>query len=199
MSSNVTSAPTLRTAVLARSTWLSEAILLGAGVLLVALSAQVTFHLPGTPVPISGQTFAVLLVGSAYGATRGVTTIALYLAVGIVGLPVFSSGTSGWEQVSGATGGYLVGMLIAAGIAGLLAQRGLDRKVSSAVASMLTGNVVIYVFGLAWLYHELPNATFTSTLEAGLYPFVVGDLVKVYLAGALLPGAWSLVRRVKGE
>jgi biotin transport system substrate-specific component len=168
-------------------------------VLLVALSAQVTFHLPGTPVPISGQTFAVLLVGSAYGATRGVTTIALYLAVGIVGLPVFSSGTSGWEQVSGATGGYLVGMLIAAGIAGLLAQRGLDRKISSAVASMLTGNVVIYVFGLAWLYHELPNATFTSTLEAGLYPFVVGDLVKVYLAGALLPGAWSLVRRVKGE
>jgi biotin transport system substrate-specific component len=199
MSSNVTSAPTLRTAVLARSTWLSEAILLGAGVLLVALSAQVTFHLPGTPVPISGQTFAVLLVGSAYGATRGVTTIALYLAVGIVGLPVFSSGTSGWEQVSGATGGYLVGMLIAAGIAGLLAQRGLDRKISSAVASMLTGNVVIYVFGLAWLYHELPNATFTSTLEAGLYPFVVGDLLKVYLAGALLPGAWSLVRRVKGE
>jgi biotin transport system substrate-specific component len=199
MSSNVTSAPTLRTAVLARSTWLSEAILLGAGVLLVALSAQVTFHLPGTPVPISGQTFAVLLVGSAYGATRGVATIALYLAVGIVGLPVFSSGTSGWEQVSGATGGYLVGMLIAAGIAGLLAQRGLDRKVSSAVASMLTGNVVIYVFGLAWLYHELPNATFTSTLQAGLYPFVVGDLVKVYLAGALLPGAWSLVRRVKGR
>jgi biotin transport system substrate-specific component len=199
MSSNVTSAPTLRTAVLARSTWLSEAILLAAGVLLVALSAQVTFHLPGTPVPISGQTFAVLLVGSAYGATRGVATIALYLAVGIVGLPVFSSGTSGWEQVSGATGGYLVGMLIAAGIAGLLAQRGLDRKVSSAVASMLTGNVVIYVFGLAWLYHELPDATFSSTLEAGLYPFVVGDLVKVYLAGALLPGAWSLVRRVKGE
>jgi biotin transport system substrate-specific component len=199
MSSKVTSPPTLRTAVLARSTWLSEAILLGAGVLLVALSAQVTFHLPGTPVPISGQTFAVLLVGSAYGATRGVATIALYLAVGIVGLPVFSSGTSGWEQVSGATGGYLVGMLVAAGIAGLLAQRGLDRKVSSAVASMLTGNVVIYVFGLAWLYHELPNATFSSTLEAGLYPFVVGDLVKVYLAGALLPGAWSLVRRVKGE
>jgi biotin transport system substrate-specific component len=199
MSSNVASPPTLRTAVLARSTWLSEAILLAGGVLLVALSAQVTFHLPGTPVPISGQTFAVLLVGSAYGATRGVATIALYLLVGIVGLPVFSSGTSGWEQVSGATGGYLVGMLVAAGIAGLLAQRGLDRKVSSAVASMLTGNVVIYVFGLAWLYHELPHATFTSTLEAGLYPFVVGDLLKVYLAGALLPGAWSLVRRVKGE
>jgi biotin transport system substrate-specific component len=199
MSSNVARPPTLSTAVLARSTWLSEAILLGAGVLLVALSAQVSFHLPGTPVPISGQTFAVLLVGSAYGATRGVATIALYLLVGIVGLPVFSSGTSGWEQVSGATGGYLVGMLVAAGVAGLLAQRGLDRKISSAVASMLTGNVVIYVFGLAWLYHELPHATFASTLEAGLYPFVVGDLLKVYLAGALLPGAWSLVRRVRGE
>ncbi|MDX6564862.1 MAG: biotin transport system substrate-specific component [Gaiellales bacterium] len=199
MSSNVASRPTLSTAVLARSTWLSEAILLGAGVLLVALSAQVTIHLPGTPVPISGQTFSVLLVGSAYGAIRGVATLALYLAVGIVGLPVFSSGTSGWEQVSGATGGYLVGMLVAAGLVGLLAQDGWDRKLSSAVASMLTGNVVIYFFGLIWLYHELPNATFTSTLNAGLYPFIVGDLVKTYLAGALLPGAWSLVRRVRGE
>jgi biotin transport system substrate-specific component len=168
-------------------------------VLLVALSAQVSFHLPGTPVPISGQTFAVLLVGSAYGAIRGVTTIAAYLLVGIVGLPVFSSGTSGWEQVTGATGGYLVGMVVAAGLAGLLAQHSWDRKLSSAVASMLTGNVVIYVFGLAWLYHELPNATFASTLAAGLYPFIVGDMVKTYLAGALLPGAWTLVRKVKGE
>jgi biotin transport system substrate-specific component len=199
MSSNVASTPTLSTAVLTRSTWLTEAILVAAGVLLVALSAQVSFHLPGTPVPISGQTFAVLLVGSAYGATRGVGTIAAYLLVGIVGLPVFSSGTSGWEQVSGATGGYLVGMLVAAGVAGLLAQHRWDRKLSSAVASMLTGNVVIYVFGLAWLYHELPHATFASTLEAGLYPFVVGDMLKTYLAGALLPGAWTLVRRVKGE
>jgi biotin transport system substrate-specific component len=199
MSSNVAPTPTLSTAVLTRSTWLTEAILVAAGVLLVALSAQVSFHLPGTPVPISGQTFSVLLVGSAYGATRGVATIAAYLLVGIVGLPVFSSGTSGWEQVSGATGGYLVGMLVAAGVAGLLAQHAWDRKLSSAVASMLTGNVVIYAFGLAWLYHELPNATFASTLAAGLYPFVVGDLVKTYLAGALLPGAWTLVRKVKGE
>jgi biotin transport system substrate-specific component len=199
MSSNVATPPTLSTAVLARSTWLSEAILLAAGVLLVALSAQITVHLPNTPVPISGQTFAVLLVGSAYGAWRGLSTIALYLLVGIVGLPVFSSGTSGWEQVSGATGGYLVGMLVAAGVVGLLAQHRWDRKLSSAVTSMLTGNVVIYAFGLAWLYHELPNATFSSTLEAGLYPFVVGDLFKTYLAGALLPGAWSLVRRVKGR
>jgi biotin transport system substrate-specific component len=199
MSSNVASPPTLSTAVLARSTWLSEAVLLGAGVLLVALSAQITFHLPNTPVPISGQTFAVLLVGSAYGIWRGFATIALYLGVGIVGLPVFSSGTSGWEQVSGATGGYLVGMLVAAGLVGLLAQHRWDRKLSSAVSSMLTGNVVIYLFGLVWLYHELPGATFSSTLEAGLYPFVVGDLFKTYLAGALLPGAWSLVRRVKGE
>jgi biotin transport system substrate-specific component len=199
MSSNVAPTPTLRTAVLGRSTWLTEAILLAAGVLLVAVSAQVTFHLPNTPVPISGQTFAVLLVGSAYGATRGFSTIALYLLVGIVGLPVFSSGSSGWEQVSGATGGYLVGMLVAAGLVGMLAERGLDRRLSTAVTSMLTGNVVIYVFGLAWLYHELPNATLESTLAAGLYPFVVGDLLKTYLAGALLPGAWSLVKTVRGE
>lgn len=199
MSSNVASTPTLSTAVLTRSTWLTEAILVAGGVLLVALSAQVSFHLPGTPVPISGQTFAALLVGSAYGATRGVATMTAYLLVGIVGLPVFSSGSSGWESVSGATGGYLVGMLAAAGLAGYLAQHSWDRKLSSAVASMLTGNVVIYLFGLAWLYHELPNATFASTLAAGLYPFIVGDMLKTYLAGALLPGAWTLVRRVKGE
>ncbi|HEY1479598.1 MAG TPA: biotin transporter BioY [Gaiellales bacterium] len=199
MSTNVAPRSTLSTAVLARSTWLTEAILLASGVLLIALSAQITFHLPGTPVPISGQTFAVLLVGSAYGATRGVATTALYLLVGIVGLPVFASGSSGWSEVSGATGGYLVGMLLAAGFVGALAERRWDRRISSAITSMLTGSVVIYACGLAWLYHELPNATFSSTLSAGLYPFVVGDLLKLYLAGALLPGAWALMRQLRGE
>ena len=183
-----------------RQAWPRTArLLVCAGTAFVGLAAQVSIRLGFTPVPITGQTFAVLLVGSAYGATRGFSTIALYLLVGIVGFPVFSSGSSGWEQVSGATGGYLVGMLVAAGLVGMLAERGLDRRLSTAVTSMLTGNVVIYLFGLAWLYHELPNATVSSTLAAGLYPFVVGDLLKTYLAGALLPGAWSLVRMVRGE
>jgi biotin transport system substrate-specific component len=199
MSTNVASPPTLSTAVFSRPTWLTEALLLGAGALFVALSAQVSFHIPGTPVPISGQTFSVLLVGSAYGAWRGFSTIGLYLVLGIVGLPVYASGSSGWDQLSGATGGYLVGMLVAAGLVGFLAERKWDRTLSTAVSSMLTGNVVIYAFGLAWLYHELPNATFSSTLEAGLYPFIVGDIVKLYLAGALLPGAWALVRHVRGD
>ena len=109
MSANVAPRRTLTTAVIPRPTWLIEAFLLGGGALFVALSAQVSFHIPGTPVPISGQTFSVLLVGSAYGATRGFSTIALYLALGIVGLPVYASGTSGWSVLSGATGGYLVG------------------------------------------------------------------------------------------
>jgi biotin transport system substrate-specific component len=199
MSINVASPSTLSTAVLSRSTWLTEAILLVAGVGLIALSAQISFHIPGTPVPISGQTFAALLVGSAYGAKRGFATFALYLLVGVVGLPVFASGSSGWSEVSGATGGYLVGMLLAAALVGLLAERKWDRNLSSSITSMLTGSVVIYVCGLAWLYHELPNATFASTLSAGLYPFVVGDMLKLYLAGAALPGAWALVRKVKGE
>jgi biotin transport system substrate-specific component len=199
MSINVASPSTLSTAVLSRSTWLTEAILLVAGVGLIALSAQISFHIPGTPVPISGQTFAALLVGSAYGAKRGFATFALYLLVGVVGLPVFASGSSGWSEVSGATGGYLVGTLLAAALVGLLAERKWDRNLSSSITSMLTGSVVIYVCGLAWLYHELPNATFASTLSAGLYPFVVGDMLKLYLAGAALPGAWALVRKVKGE
>ncbi|MEO9175845.1 MAG: biotin transporter BioY [Gaiellales bacterium] len=199
MSINVASPPTLSTAVLSRSTWLTEAILLVAGVGLIALSAQISFHIPGTPVPITGQTFAALLVGSAYGATRGFATFGLYLLVGIVGLPVYQSGASGWSEVSGALGGYLVGMLLAATLVGLLAERKWDRRLSSSITSMLTGTVVIYACGLVWLYHELPNATFASTLSAGLYPFVVGDMLKLYLAGAALPGAWALVRKVKGE
>jgi biotin transport system substrate-specific component len=199
VSSNVASPTTLSTAVLARSTWLTEAILLAAGVALIALSAQISIHLPGTPVPISGQTFAALLVGSAYGSRRGFATFALYILIGVVGLPVFQSGTSGWSELSGASGGYLVGMLVAAAFVGALAERKWDRTLSTSVSAMLTGSVIIYVFGLAWLYHELPNATFDSTLHAGLYPFVVGDLIKLYLAGALLPGAWALVRRLRGE
>jgi biotin transport system substrate-specific component len=199
VSTNVASPTTLSTAVLARSTWLTEAILLAAGVGLIALSAQITIHLPGTPVPISGQTFAALLVGSAYGARRGFATFALYMAIGAVGLPVFQSGTSGWDVISGATGGYLVGMLLAAGFVGALAERKWDRTLSTSLSAMLTGSVIIYICGLAWLYHELPNATFDGTLHAGLYPFVVGDLIKLYLAGALLPGAWALVRRLRGE
>lgn len=163
---------------------------LGAG--LIAAAAQVSIPLPFTPVPITGQTFAVLLVGSSLGTVRGGASGSLYLLVGLLGVPVYADGTGGWDVVSGASGGYLIAFPIAAALAGRLAERRWDRRFSSAVGAMLTGNVVIYLIGLPWLAVVLDTGL-ERTLELGFYPFVVGDMLKVYLAAALLPTAWRLL------
>jgi biotin transport system substrate-specific component len=189
-------AATLRLAVFPRSGLLVDALLVVAGAGLVALAAQIEIPLGFTPVPISGQTFAVLLVGASLGPLLGASSLLLYFCVGLIGAPVYSGGDSGWEIVKGATGGYLVGFIVAAALTGWLAQRRWDRRFNSAVAAMLSGSVVIYLFGLPWLAH-VANLDLSDTLEAGLYPFVVGDLVKLYLAGMLLPGAWKLVKRLR--
>ena len=189
-------AATLRLAVFPRSGVLADVLLVVAGAALVALAAQVEFHLPFTPVPITGQTFAVLLVGASLGAVRGVASLALYLAVGLLGAPVYAGGEGGWEWMRGATGGYLVGFLVAASVTGWLAEQRWDRRFSSAVAALLTGNVVIYLFGFPCLA-RVADAGFERTLELGLYPFVVGDVLKLYLAGVLLPGACRLVERLR--
>ena len=191
-------AATLRLAVLPRTGLGADALLVAGGAAFVALAAQIEFHLPFTPVPITGQTFAVLLVGASLGAVRGVASLALYLAVGLLGAPVYAGGEGGWEWFSGATGGYLVGFLVAASLTGWLAEQRWDRRFSSAVAALLCGNVVIYLFGLPWLA-RVAGAGFEKTLELGLYPFVIGDLVKLYLAGALLPAAWRIVERATGR
>ena len=184
----------LRAAVLPRAGILprAAAIVLGAG--LVAAAAQVSIPLPFTPVPITGQTFAVLLVGASLGAVDGTASLALYLLAGIAGAPVYADGAHGWAAVSGTTGGYLIGFIVASTLTGALAQRSWDRRFSSSVAAMLSGSVVIYLFGLSWLALEL-NTGLEKTLELGLYPFVVGDLLKLYLAAALLPAAWRLIGR----
>jgi biotin transport system substrate-specific component len=185
---------TLRLAVLPRSGLLADVILVVAGAGLVALAAQISIPLPFTPVPITGQTFAVVLVGASLGAVRGSASLSIYLAAGLVGAPVYADGRHGWEVVSGATGGYLIGFVAAAWLTGLLAERRWDRRFSSAVAAMLTGNVVIYLIGLPWLAIVLDTGL-ERTLELGLYPFVPGDVLKLYLAGALLPAAWRIVQR----
>ena len=190
-------AATLRLAVFPRSGLLTDVLLVVAGAGLVAVAAQIEIMLGFTPVPISGQTFAVLLVGASYGPVLGASSLLLYFFVGLLGAPVYSGGDGGWEIVKGATGGYLVGFIVAALVAGWLAQRRWDRRFNSAVAAMLTGSVIIYAFGLPWLAHTA-NLDLEGTLEAGLYPFVVGDLLKLYLAGALLPAAWKLVRHLRG-
>ena len=189
-------AATLRLAVFPRSGLLVDVLLVVAGAGLVALCAQIEIPLAFTPVPISGQTFAVLLVGASLGPLLGASSLLLYFCVGLIGAPVYSGGDGGWEIVHGATGGYLVGFIAAAVLTGWLAPRRWDRHFNSAVAAMLSGSVVIYLFGLPWLAKEIGTGL-EGTLEAGLYPFVIGDLIKLYLAGMLLPGAWKLVKRLR--
>jgi len=183
-----------RTTVVPRVGLRADAVLVLAGAALIAGAAQVSIPLPFTPVPVTGQTFAVLLVGGALGTLRGLSAAVLYVVLGIAGAPVYADHASGWHVLSGPTGGYLVGIALAAGIAGLLAERRWDRTVSSAIGAMLTGNVVVYLCGLPWLAHSLGTGL-PKTLELGLYPFVPGDLLKLYLAAALLPAAWRLTRR----
>ena len=192
-------AATLRVAVFPRAGWLVDSVLVLGGALFVAAAAQFSITIePFSPVPITGQTFAVLLVGASYGALLGSATLALYVFMGLVGLPFYAEHKHGWDTLKGATGGYLVGFILAAAVVGLLAQMKWDRKFSSAVSAMLTGSVIIYVCGVAWLMHW-GHLNFTTGLKEGLAPFVPGDIIKLYLAGALLPGAWALVRRFRGR
>jgi biotin transport system substrate-specific component len=190
-------AATLRLAFFPRSGLVTDALLVLGGTGFVALAAQIKIDLRFTPVPITGQTFAVVLVGASLGALLGLSSLGLYLFVGALGAPVYADGKHGWDILTGPTGGYIVGFVFAALLTGWLAQRRWDRRFNSAVAAMLTGNVVIYLVGLPWLAAKLDTGL-EDTLEAGLYPFVVGDLLKLYLAAALLPGAWHLVKRLKG-
>ena len=183
-----------RTLIAPRTSISRFALVLGAAAF-IALAAQVSIPLPFTPVPITGQTFAVLLVGTALGMTLGAASAALYVAVGVAGLPVFAEHKHGWEIVTSASGGYLFGFIIAAMLTGQLARRGWDRSFGASSASMLAGNVVIYLVGLPWLAVVL-DTDLEKTLEYGLYPFVVGDLVKLYLAATILPTAWRFIERV---
>ena len=187
-------AATLRLAALPGAGIFTDVVLICVGAGLIAGSAQISIALPFTPVPITGQTFAVLLVGASLGTVRGGTSALLYLLLGIAGAPVYAHGAEGWAVISGASGGYLVSYPFASALTGWLAERRWDRRFASAVGAMLTGNVLIYLFGLPWLAVVLGSG-FEETLELGLYPFVPGDTVKLYLAAALLPAAWRAVGR----
>jgi biotin transport system substrate-specific component len=176
----------------------ADAVLVAIGVALIAASAQISIDLPHTPVPITGQTFGALLVGGAYGASRGFVTFAAYLVVGGLGYGVFAGHTSGWDvlKFSSATGGYLVGMLVAAGVVGWLADRGWDRKPWRSLPTMLLGNVVIYAFGATWLAHAL-NVDAQAAWDLGVKDFLIGDALKILLAAGLLPSAWWVVDKIR--
>lgn len=167
-------------------------LLVVAGALLTAAAAQVQVPLPFTPVPVTGQTFAVLLTGAALGMRRGAAAQALYVGLGALGLPVYADGAGGWEAATGATAGYLVGFVLAAALIGRLAERRMDRRVLTAVPAMLAGSVVIYTTGVGWLMLHL-GVSLQEAVALGLTPFLVGDLLKLTAAGLVLPAAWKLV------
>ena len=191
-------AATLRLAVFPRAGLLTDALLVLAGTGLVAACAQISITLPTTPVPITGQTFAVVLVGASLGSVRGTASLFLYLWLRVAGAPIYTQQAHGWSVITSATGGYIVGFVLAAGVTGWLAEQKWDRRFSSSVAAMLTGNVLIYIVGLPWLAVVL-HTNLEKTFEYGLYYFVPGDLFKLYLAGALLPVAWRVVERVSRD
>ncbi|QKE82630.1 biotin transporter BioY [Arthrobacter sp. NEB 688] len=183
--------PTLAEAVLPRSLT-RTGVTVGLGALLTALAAQVALPVPGSPVPVTGQTFAVLLVGAALGPGRAVASMALYLVLGVVGLPVFTDGSHGAHVVVGATGGYLVGFLAAAAVAGLAARRGHDRSVPRQLLAAVASSLTIYVFGVSWLSLST-GMSLATAVTVGVVPFLLGDALKALLAAGALPAAWRLV------
>jgi biotin transport system substrate-specific component len=166
-----------------------DAALILGGSLIVALSAQLTVRLPFSPVPITGQTLAVLLVGALLGSRRGAMSLAAYWLQGTAGLPVFAGGGSGPAYALGPTGGYLVGFVAAAFVTGWLAERGWDRHLITAALAMAAGSLAIYACGVTWLSAYVGE----RALALGLLPFLAGDMFKIALATALLPAGWKWI------
>jgi len=166
------------------------------GSLLIALSAQIAI---GWPVPITGQTFAVLMIAVLFGSKRGSLAVLTYILEGAAGLAFFAQGKAGFIALAGPTGGYLLGFIFAAYIVGLLAERGFDRKIVTTILTMVVGNLIIYAFGLSWLSVLASSGKLTETkgiLAVGLYPFIIGDIIKIVLAAALLPTGWKLLNKI---
>lgn len=171
-----------------------DAILVVSYAILVGLLAQLVIPLPFTPVPITGQTFGVLLGGMALGSRRALAGMVLYVAAGLVGVPWFAGGEHGFGVLSLPSFGYLIGFVVAAGLLGRLAEAGFDRKPHWTLLAMVAGNAIIYFFGVTWLWNTL-HVDFPTAIAYGLTPFLLGDAVKAVLAAGLLPGAWKLVRK----
>jgi biotin transport system substrate-specific component len=165
-----------------------DVVLIAGAAALTGIAAQVAIPLPFTPVPITLQTFSVLLAGAALGPVRGSASMLLYLLVGSFGVPWFANGQSGF---GGATFGYVIGFVVAAGIVGWLARRGADRTVLGTIGLMVVGNLVIYAIGVSWLMTAI-GSDLGKAVQLGATPFLIGDALKIALAAGLLPVAWRL-------
>ena len=193
MLTNATVADVLRPCQIWRAGFYDIALIIG-GSLVIALSARVAI---GWPVPVTGQTFAVLMIAALLGCRRGCFAVLAYITEGAAGLPVFAHGRAGFAVLLEPTGGYLVGFIAAACIVGLLAERGWDRRIGTTILAMVFGNIAIYAFGLLWLcclifLMKVPVGS-NEVLAEGLYRFIVGDLLKIALAAMLLPSGWKLL------
>jgi len=185
-------ASSLRAQVFPRSSALTSATLIAGGTIFLAVLAQIAIPVPGSPVPVTGQTLGVLLIGTTYGAGLGLTTFAMYLLAGIAGAPVFAGASFGIEKITGATGGYLFGMMVSTYLLGLLANRRLDQRFLTALPSMLLGTLTTFTFGLLWLAH-FTGKDWAWTIKAGLTPFIVGEILKIVIAGTSMPLLWRFV------
>jgi len=182
---------TLADAVLPRAGALSSLLLVVGASLATAAAAQLAIPVPWSPVPITGQTFAVLLSGAVLGTRRALIAQALYLLEGAAGLPFFAGGAGGAALLAGPTGGYLMAFPLAAAVTGMLAERGWDRRFVTMMAAMLLGSTILFAFGLAMLARFVAPG---ALLGAGLLPFVPGDLIKAALAALAFPAAWRFVQ-----
>jgi biotin transport system substrate-specific component len=170
-----------------------DAALIACGALLTVLGAQISIQVPPSPVPITGQTLAVVLAGGALGARRGASSQLLYLVLGLF-LPVYSDGAQGFDVIWGATGGYIVGFILAAYIVGTLAEHGADRRPLVAFFAFAAGQLSIFAIGVPWL-KVATGMSWGDAIHYGFTIFIVGGIVKALLAGALAPAAWRLVNR----
>jgi biotin transport system substrate-specific component len=167
-------------------------VLGGAG--LTTIGAQISIHVPGSPVPVTGQTLGVVIAGAALGAWRGALSQLVYVVVGLL-LPIYADGAHGWPVVWGATGGYLVGFVVAAGVIGWAAERGADRDPLRATVTYALGQLVIFAIGVPWL-KVATGLQWSQAIHYGFTVFVLGGVIKAALAGVLTPAAWRLVHRV---
>ena len=201
--------PTLSAAFFPKETVLRQALLVVASVVFLALAAQVSWNLPfshakdGEVVPITGQTFAVLLIGALLGSRLAGAAIFSYMSVGVIGAPVFADQGHFYTAFAGPSGGYIIGFFFAAILVGWLSERGWDRS-HWIVLAMLLGNAILYVPGLIWLNAwthviNIPGADWSLTLDLGLWPFVAGDLAKLVAAAVVLPAGWAIVRVIRNE
>ena len=188
----------LRATIFPHSTALTQALFVVGGVGFISLLAQIAIPVPGSPVPVTGQTLAVLLIGTTYGARLGVLTFATYLLAGIAGAPIFAPSATaanhGIDRLLSATGGYLVGMLLASLALGYLADKKADQKFRTSFPALLFGDAIIFTFGLFWLQASL-NLTWAQTISAGFTPFILGEAIKIAITATSLPLVWRRISR----